>query len=59
MITLLCAYLAVFPAIAIWLTNRFFSKQCWPFTLPLFWLALEFSRAHFMTGFQWLDPNYW
>jgi apolipoprotein N-acyltransferase len=58
MITLLCAYLAVFPAIAIWLTNRFFSKQCWPFTLPLFWLALEFSRAHFMTGFPWLSIGY-
>ncbi|MFT6910597.1 MAG: apolipoprotein N-acyltransferase, partial [Oleiphilaceae bacterium] len=58
MIAVLCAYLAVFPAIAIWLTNRFFSKQFWPFTLPLFWLALEFARAHFMTGFPWLSIGY-
>jgi apolipoprotein N-acyltransferase len=58
MMAVLCAYLAIFPAIAIWLTNRFFSKQLWPLTLPLIWLALEFARAHFMTGFPWLSIGY-
>ncbi len=58
MMSVLCAYLAVFPALAMWLTNRFFTKQLWPLTLPLFWLALEFVRAHFMTGFPWLSIGY-
>lgn len=58
MMAALCAYLAVFPAITIWLTSRFFSKRIWPFTLPLLWLALEFGRAHFMTGFPWLSIGY-
>lgn len=58
MMAILCAYLALFPSIAIWLTNRYFAKQYWPFSLPLFWLALEFARAHFMTGFPWLSIGY-
>lgn len=58
MMSILCAYLAVFPALAMCLTNRFFTKQLWPLTLPLFWLALEFARAHFMTGFPWLSIGY-
>jgi len=58
MIALLCAYLALFGATAVWLTKRFFAKQFWPFTLPLFCLALEFARAHFLTGFPWLSIGY-
>ena len=58
MMSVLCAYLALFPAFAMWLTNRFFDKQFWPLTLPLFWLVLEFARAHFMTGFPWLSIGY-
>jgi len=58
MMSVLCAYLALFPAFAMWLTNRFFDKQFWPLTLPLLWLVLEFARAHFMTGFPWLSIGY-
>jgi len=58
MMSVLCAYLAIFPALAMYLTSRFFAKQFWPLTLPLLWLALEFVRAHFMTGFPWLSIGY-
>ena len=58
MMSVLCAYLALFPALAMYLTNRFFNRQLWPLTLPLFWLILEFARANFMTGFPWLSIGY-
>lgn len=58
LMTLLCAYLALFPAIAMWLCKRFFGKQVWPLVLPFLWLVLEWARAHFMTGFPWLSIGY-
>jgi apolipoprotein N-acyltransferase len=58
MIAVLCAYLALFPAFAIWLSNRLFNKRLWPFALPLIWLAMEWARAHFLTGFPWLSIGY-
>ena len=58
MMAVLCAYLALFPAFAIWLNNRLFDKRLWPFALPLIWLVMEWARAHFLTGFPWLSIGY-
>lgn len=56
---LLCAYLALFPAITFYATNRFFpSRTSWPLVLPLIWLVSEWIRAHFLTGFPWLSIAY-
>lgn len=58
MMAVMCAYLALFPAFAIWLCNRLFAKRFWPFVLPLIWLLTELARANFLTGFPWLSLGY-
>ena len=58
MMAVLCAYLALFPAISMHLTQRYSKKQYWPFLLPFAWLIFEWVRAHFMTGFPWLSIGY-
>lgn len=56
---LLCAYLALFPATALYLTKRFFpSRSLWPLALPFIWIVSEWMRAHFLTGFPWLSIGY-
>ena len=34
MMAILCGYLALFPAIALWATNRFTTQAWWPLSLP-------------------------
>lgn len=58
MMAALSGYLALFPAFAIWLTNRLFEKRLWAFAMPLIWLGTEWARAHFLTGFPWLSIGY-
>ncbi len=58
MMAVLSAYLALFPAISMYLCNRFSNKRVWPLTLPFIWLILEWLRANFMTGFPWLSVAY-
>lgn len=58
MMAVLTAYLAVFPALSMWIAQRYFKKQYWPLILPFIWLMLEWLRAHFMTGFPWLSLGY-
>ncbi|MGJ8692969.1 MAG: apolipoprotein N-acyltransferase [Thalassotalea sp.] len=64
---LLCMYLAIYPALAVWLTNKLphylKAKQApapafnlW--LLPSFWLLTEYLRAVVMTGFPWLSLGY-
>jgi len=55
---LLCGYLALFPALLFYLISRFFSRSLWPLALPAGWLAVEWLRAHFLTGFPWLSIGY-
>ncbi|MDT0593985.1 apolipoprotein N-acyltransferase [Glaciecola petra] len=56
---LLCAYLALFPAMAFYLTKRFFPiRPMWPLVLPFIWLISEWARAHLLTGFPWLSIGY-
>jgi len=56
---LLCLYLAIFPAIAAYLTAKFSVKQqlnLW--LLPPFWLIGEYLRSVVLTGFPWLSLGY-
>lgn len=56
---LLCLYLAIFPALAAYLTARFSAKQqlnLW--FLPSFWLFSEYLRSVVLTGFPWLSLGY-
>ena len=56
---LLCSYLALFPALACYLSARFSNKkQLNLWLLPLFWALSEYFRSNFLTGFPWLSLGY-
>ena len=56
---LLCVYLALFPALAGYITARLSShKQLNLWLLPSFWLICEYLRSVFLTGFPWLSLGY-
>ncbi len=55
----LCAYLAIFPALAGYLTARIAKNKhvnLWLF--PSIWLLCEYLRAVVLTGFPWLSLGY-
>ena len=56
---LLCAYLALYPA-CFALFAREWEKRPYLriFGLPCAWVALEFVRAHALTGFPWANLGY-
>jgi len=54
-------YLALFPAIAIGLLNRYFPKFSLPvvlFIVPSLWVSTEWIRGWLFTGFPWLYIGY-
>jgi apolipoprotein N-acyltransferase len=54
-----CAYLALFPAAAAWLTGR--ARAGWPRLLlafPAAWVLCEWVRGWMFTGFPWLAIGY-
>ena len=58
MIVLLAAYCALFPALAAYLSQRFFNQNIAVFLLlgfPLMWLVTEWLRGYLFTGFPWLS----
>jgi len=58
MIVLLAAYCALFPALAAYLSQRFFNQNLAVFLLlgfPLMWLLTEWLRGYLFTGFPWLS----
>lgn len=55
----LAAYLAVFPALACYLSSKFNQKKTLNlFIFPVAWLVCEWIRANFLTGFPWLSIGY-
>lgn len=61
LIGLFCAYLAVFPTLAIWASARlpFISTtQRYLLVLPVFWLLMDWFRGWFLTGFPWAYLGY-
>lgn len=52
---LLPLYLALFPAIAFWLLEKFHLSRQWTIgvALPLLWTITEFARERALTGFGW------
>jgi apolipoprotein N-acyltransferase len=56
---LLCCYLALYPALACYLSSIFAPKrQLSLWLLPPFWLVAEYLRANILTGFPWLSIGY-
>lgn len=54
--TAFCAFLALFPACAGWLSRYFANRRL--VTLPLLWVLLEWVRLWIFTGFPWLTFGY-
>jgi apolipoprotein N-acyltransferase len=53
---LFCAFLALFPACAGWLTARLATNPGWRFVLaPAFYTLFEMLRGWIFTGFPWLS----
>ncbi len=57
---ILFCYLAIYPALALWLWKRSEIKygRAAIWLLPLFWLISESIRGWFLTGFPWLELGY-
>ena len=56
---LLAAYLALFPALACYLSTKFSrNNKIKLYLLPATWLFSEWIRANFLTGFPWLSIGY-
>ena len=54
----LAAYCAFYPALALWLSTRFFTGGARLLMLPVFWILGEWARARILTGFPWLATGY-
>lgn len=57
---LLSAYLATFFGVAIWGSRRLQTRLgvAMPLSLPVIWVAVEFVRSFFLTGFPWASLGY-
>ncbi len=58
---MLAAFLALFPALAFYLANRFYPQQSLPrlvLAYPLLLLIMEWLRGYFLTGFPWVQLGY-
>jgi len=54
--TLLSAYLALYPAVASLVTSRLIARlgAAGLFIAPMAWVATEYLRGYFLTGFPWV-----
>ncbi len=58
LMVLLSAYLALFPALAAWLSARLAGNKVNLYYLPFIWLFTEYLRSRLLTGFPWLSLGY-
>ncbi len=56
----LCAYLALFPALSIWILTRLRlnSPMLWALVAAALWMLCEWLRGALFTGFPWLTLGY-
>jgi len=56
---MLVGYLAIYPALACWLTVKYSpSKNYWWLSFVAFWFICEYLRSIMFTGFPWLSLGY-
>ena len=61
LIIVLCAYLALFPTLALWFTYKLTNYSMTHkllLLLPSFWLLMDWLRGWFLTGFPWAYLGY-
>ncbi|HEY7864389.1 MAG TPA: apolipoprotein N-acyltransferase, partial [Psychromonas sp.] len=61
LIVLLCAYLAIYPSLALWASSRFLGlsdTQRYLLLIPVFWLISDWLRGYVLTGFPWAYLGY-
>jgi apolipoprotein N-acyltransferase len=57
---ILCAYLAIFPALSVWILAklRLTSSISWALVAAALWMLFEWLRGSLFTGFPWLALGY-
>ncbi|WP_372881017.1 apolipoprotein N-acyltransferase [Psychromonas sp.] len=61
LIILLCAYLAIYPSLALWVSTRFSGLsdiQRYLLLMPVLWLISDWLRGVVLTGFPWAYLGY-
>lgn len=61
LIILLCAYLALYPTLALWLSSRFLGLTKglrYLLLIPVLWLISDWLRGYVLTGFPWSYLGY-
>jgi apolipoprotein N-acyltransferase len=59
-IVLLALYMSLFPALALYFSNKFIKTDAALMLLvvyPLSWMLLDWLRGWFLTGFPWMQPG--
>ncbi|MGE0081723.1 MAG: apolipoprotein N-acyltransferase [Thiohalomonadaceae bacterium] len=57
-VALFALYTGLFGALAAWVGRRLTAPQALLFAMPLLWVAVEWFRGWFLSGFPWLSVGY-